>query len=89
MLRKELIVSEPCSCIHFGPHSVLVGCDRFYEVDLRDFSAEEFLDASDSSLAYVVFGLKQIHSFPVAILDVTASRSEPEFLLWYRHPIHF
>lgn len=58
-LRKELIVSETCSCIRFTRHSVLVGCDRFYEVDLSNFSAEEFLDASDSSLAYVVFGMYQ------------------------------
>ena len=83
ILRKELIVSETCSCIHFTEHSVLVGCDRFYEVDLGNFSAEEFLDASDSSLAYVVFGLKQVHSFPVAILDVTPRRGETEFLLCY------
>lgn len=83
VLRKELIVSETCSCIHFTEHSVLVGCDRFYEVDLGDYTVEEFLDASDSSLAYVVFGLKQIHSFPVAILDVTTRKGDPEFLLCY------
>ena len=83
ILRKELIVSETCSCIYFTEHSVLVGCDRFYEVDLGNYSAEEFLDASDASLAYVVFGLKQIHSFPVAILDVTPRRGETEFLLCY------
>lgn len=83
VLRKELIVSETCSCIYFTEHSVLVGCDRFYEVDLSNYSAEEFLDASDASLAYVVFGLKQVHSFPVAILDVTRRRGEIEFLLCY------
>ena len=111
ILRKEMIVSETCSCIRFTRHSVLVGCDRFYEVDLSNFSAEEFLDASDASLGYVVFGnnlqitflldmiifmaffflfivgLKQNHSFPVAILDVTSasqrSSNESEFLLCY------
>lgn len=83
VLRKELIVSETCSCIHFTEHSVLVGCDRFYEVDLGNYSAEEFLDASDGSIAYVVFGLKQVHSFPVAILEVTPKRGEIEFLLCY------
>lgn len=81
--RKELIVSETCSCIHFTEHSVLVGCDRFYEVDLGNFTVEEFLDASDSSLAYVVFGLKQGHSFPIAIFDVTMHRGDTEFLLCY------
>lgn len=83
ILRKQLIVSETCSCIHFTEHSVLVGCDRFYEVDLGNFSAEEFLDASDSTLGYVVFGLKQVHSFPVAILEVTPRKGETEFLLCY------
>ena len=83
ILRKELIVSETCSCILFTEHSVLVGCDRFYEVDLGNFSAEEFLDASDSTLAHIVFGLKQNHSFPVSILEVTAKKGETEFLLCY------
>lgn len=83
VLRKEIIVTETCSCIHFTKHSVLIGCDSFYEMDLRDFTVDQFLDASDTSLAYAVFGLKQKSSFPVAILEVTAERGEPEFLLCY------
>ena len=83
ILRKELIVSETCSCILFTDQSVLVGCDLYYEIDLSNFSADQFLDASDSSLTHIVFGLKQNHSYPVSILDVTAKKGEPEFLLCY------
>ena len=85
VLRKELVVSEICSCIRFTEHSVLVGCDRFFQVDLMDnFSAEEFLDASDSSLSLFVFEMKKIGSFPVEILEVTRRRGETEFLLCYK-----
>ena len=86
VLRKEYIVPQRCSCIHFTRHSVLVGCDRFYQVTLGNRAAEEFLDASDSSLAYVVFGLKQIRCSPLAILDVTvcpSSTGDVEFLLCF------
>jgi hypothetical protein len=44
----------------------------------------EFLDPSDKSLAHVVFGAQQLHIYPVAILDVTRSRTaEPEYLLCF------
>lgn len=34
----------------FNPHSAIVACDKFYEVDMNSFVAEEFLDMSDHSL---------------------------------------
>lgn len=44
----------------------------------------EFLDPSDKSLAHVVFGAQQLHIYPVAILDVTRSRTaDPEYLLCF------
>ena len=75
-LQRKLKVQ--CSCIHFTKHSVLVGGDRFYEVDLGNLSHKKFLDL-DSTLA----GLKKRQSFPVSILEVTRRRGETEFLLCY------
>ncbi|XP_046386936.1 citron rho-interacting kinase [Ischnura elegans] len=80
---KMLETAEPCSCLHFAPHSVIVGCDKFFEVDLKDYSVEEFLDASDTSLAYAVIGTHQLNSFPVAVLDISNSPTSPEFLLCF------
>lgn len=34
----------------FNSHSAIVACEKFYEVDLRSYTAEEFLDMSDHSL---------------------------------------
>ncbi|XP_071448673.1 citron Rho-interacting kinase [Hetaerina americana] len=83
VLCKMLETAEPCSCLHFAPHSVIVGCDKFFEVDLKDYSVEEFLDASDTSLAYAVLGTHQLNSFPVAVLDISNSPTSPEFLLCF------
>ncbi|XP_068087036.1 citron rho-interacting kinase [Anabrus simplex] len=79
---KVLDTAEPCSCIHFSSHSLLVGSNKFFEIDLRDLTVEEFLDSSDKTLAHAVFGTQQLNSYPIAILDVTRS-GEPEYLLCF------
>lgn len=44
----------------------------------------EFLDPSDKSLVHVVFGTQQLNIYPVAVLDVTKTRTaEPEYLLCF------
>lgn len=42
--------AEPTSCILFTENSVIVGTDKFFEIDLSTFEAEEFLDFSDVRL---------------------------------------
>ncbi|GLH00471.1 Serine/threonine-protein kinase Genghis Khan [Gryllus bimaculatus] len=85
---KLLDTADPCSCIHFTPHSIIVGCNKFFELDLKNFFVEEFLDSSDPTLTLAVVGTEQLNSFPVSILDVTPPKmtghpSEPEFLLCF------
>jgi hypothetical protein len=57
----------------------------YYEpVYFSFFCFLEFLDPSDKSLPHVVFGAQQLHIYPVAILDVTKTRTaEPEYLLCF------
>jgi citron Rho-interacting kinase len=56
----------------------------FYFAHSFPFFCSEFLDPSDKSLAHVVFGAQQLHIYPVAILDVTRSRTEDtEYLLCF------
>uniref|UniRef100_A0A8C4QQ41 non-specific serine/threonine protein kinase n=1 Tax=Eptatretus burgeri TaxID=7764 RepID=A0A8C4QQ41_EPTBU len=68
-LRKEVETSEPCSCILFTPYSVIFGTNKFYEMDLKQYSLEEFLDKTDQSLASALFA-SSYHSFPVAIIQI-------------------
>ncbi|KAF0310045.1 Citron Rho-interacting kinase [Amphibalanus amphitrite] len=76
---NRVCTQEPATCLQFTATSIIIGTDRFFEVDLSNFAIEEFLDSSDASLAYIVYGTSQMRSFPVAILSV----SEKEFLLCY------
>lgn len=39
-LLKVLETQEPCSCILMTPHSIIVGCNKFFEIDAQDFSVE-------------------------------------------------
>ncbi|XP_022249330.1 citron Rho-interacting kinase-like [Limulus polyphemus] len=78
-LWKEVITAEPCSCMHLTRNSVIFGADKFFKVDLKDHSVEEFLDVSDSSLAFLVYGASQLCSFPVAIFQATSD----EYLLCF------
>lgn len=42
--------AEPTSCILFTENSIIVGTDKFFEIDLATFEGEEFLDFSDERL---------------------------------------
>merc|ERR1712127_549540 len=41
VLRNKFSTDQPTACIQFTSHSVLVGTTKFYEIDLKNFSAEE------------------------------------------------
>ena len=49
----------------------------------------DFLDASDTSLAFAVFGTAQAHSFPIAVFIVSKGRKREEFLLCYNGKFSF
>lgn len=44
-----LDTAKPVTCILFTSHSVIVSSDKFFEIDLQTFQAEEFMDGSDMS----------------------------------------
>ncbi|XP_077302884.1 citron rho-interacting kinase sticky [Arctopsyche grandis] len=76
--------TEPVSCMRFTQHTVLVGSHKFYEIDLKSFKVEEFLDPSDTSLYHAVYASKN-SIYPLAIVQ-TKSRAEDkviEYLLCY------
>lgn len=58
----------------FTQHSAIVACDKFFEVDLNSYVAEEFLDMSDHSLRPTK------HTQPMNVFRINSR----EFLLCFR-----
>lgn len=52
---KVLETQEPCSCILLTPHSIIVGCNKFFEIDAQDFSVEGNLILPYSFLLLLFF----------------------------------
>uniref|UniRef100_A0A3B4AQU0 Uncharacterized protein n=1 Tax=Periophthalmus magnuspinnatus TaxID=409849 RepID=A0A3B4AQU0_9GOBI len=81
-IRKEIETLEPCSCIHLTSYSIIIGTNKFYEIEMKQFVLEEFLDKNDVSLASAVFAAST-HSFPISILQVASSLQKEEYLLCF------
>ncbi|CAB1315229.1 unnamed protein product [Coregonus sp. 'balchen'] len=41
-IKKEIETLEPCSCIHFTGYSIIIGTNRFYEIEMKQYILEEF-----------------------------------------------
>uniref|UniRef100_A0A3P8VR57 Citron rho-interacting serine/threonine kinase n=1 Tax=Cynoglossus semilaevis TaxID=244447 RepID=A0A3P8VR57_CYNSE len=81
-IRKEIETLEPCSCIHLTSYSIIIGINKFYEIEMKQFVLDEFLDKNDMSLASAVFAAAS-HSFPIAIMQVASSLQKEEYLLCF------
>ncbi|XP_072353934.1 citron Rho-interacting kinase-like isoform X2 [Scyliorhinus torazame] len=81
-IRKEIETSEPCSCIQFTGYSIIIGTNRFYEIEMKHYTLEEFLDKNDMTLASAIFAASS-YSFPIAIAQVNTSGQKDEFLLCF------
>ncbi|KAG7283577.1 hypothetical protein CRUP_026504, partial [Coryphaenoides rupestris] len=75
-IRKEIETLEPCSCIHLTSYSAIIGTSTFYEIEMKQFVLEEFLDKKD------VFAAAS-HCFPIAIMQVPNSVQKEEYLLCF------
>lgn len=78
---RILDTAEPTSCMLFTPHSLIIGADKFFEVDLNSFEADEFLDASDHKLGHAIM-CSSIGSFPLGIIQI--SRNPREYLVCFK-----
>uniref|UniRef100_A0A3Q2CA68 Citron rho-interacting serine/threonine kinase a n=1 Tax=Cyprinodon variegatus TaxID=28743 RepID=A0A3Q2CA68_CYPVA len=79
---SEIETSEPCSCIHFTGYSIIIGTNKFYEIEMKQYVLEEFLDKNDVTLASAVFAASS-HSFPISIIQVTTAPQKDEYLLCF------
>ncbi|XP_018010622.1 citron Rho-interacting kinase [Hyalella azteca] len=80
---RQYGTQEACTSCLFTPAALIVAADKLYEIDLTSFSIEEFLDESDTSLAYAVYGTARLSSYPLAILQVSESGKYGEFLICF------
>ncbi|XP_064210250.1 citron rho-interacting kinase isoform X2 [Anguilla rostrata] len=81
-IRKEIETLEPCSCIHFTTYSIIIGTNKFYEIEMKQYVLEEFLDKNDGSLASAVFAASS-HSFPISIMQINSTPQKEEYLLCF------
>ncbi|XP_060105930.1 citron Rho-interacting kinase isoform X6 [Heteronotia binoei] len=81
-IRKEIETSEPCSCIHFTSYSIIIGTNKFYEIEMKQYTLEEFLDKNDHTLASAVFA-SSTNSFPINIIQVNPTGQREEYLLCF------
>ena len=76
VLRNKFSTDQPTKAIHFTDHSVLVGTSKFYEIDLKNFSAEEFLDLTNPGIQKSVATLEFKESAPHCVMDITTDTGE-------------
>ncbi|KAJ7309514.1 hypothetical protein JRQ81_007560, partial [Phrynocephalus forsythii] len=81
-IRKEIETSEPCSCIHFTNYSIIIGTNKFYEIEMKQYTLEEFLDKNDHTLASAMFA-SSTNSFPINIIQVNPAGQREEYLLCF------
>lgn len=72
---RALDTATPVSSVLFTKHTALVSSDKFFEIDLKSFAAEEFLDLSDSSISL------SRYSKPMAAFKI----NKQEFLLCFKN----
>lgn len=90
VLRNKFSTDQHTKTIHFTDHSVLVGTSKFYEIDLKNFSAEEFLDLSHPGIQESVGSPEFQGSLPMCVLDTSTDQSdEREYALAFTRQILF
>lgn len=77
---RVMDTAEPISCGLFTEHTLIVGADKFFEIDLATFQAEEFIDLSDVNLKHVK-KCYRMKSFPLGVMQV--SENPKEYLLCF------
>jgi len=90
VLRNKFSTDQHTKTIHFTDHSVLVGTSKFYEIDLKNFSAEEFLDLSHPGIQKAVSSPEFVCAVPHCVLDMTHDQTdEREYALAFTRIILF
>ncbi|XP_035722967.1 citron Rho-interacting kinase-like isoform X2 [Vespa mandarinia] len=80
---REFETPKPCSCAIFTKHRLIVGCNKFFQIDLNNYYVEDFPEQDDSSVKEALSGVAKLGIFPVCVLNVSYKPSTIELLLCY------
>ncbi|KZC12653.1 PREDICTED: citron Rho-interacting kinase-like [Dufourea novaeangliae] len=80
---RELETHEPCSCAIFTQNVLIVGCNKFFQIDLKNYCVDEFPEEDDSSVKAALCGVAKLGIFPVCVLNVSLVPGKVELLLCY------
>ncbi|KOX69551.1 Citron Rho-interacting kinase [Melipona quadrifasciata] len=80
---RELETSEPCSCAIFTQNVLIVGCNKFFQIELENYCVDEFPEEDDSSVKAALSGVAKLGIFPVCVLNVSLVPEKIELLLCY------
>ncbi|KAL6430432.1 hypothetical protein ACFW04_007807 [Cataglyphis niger] len=80
---RELETQEPCSCVTFTSNLLIIGCHKFFQIDLQTYSVDEFPEEDNSSIKAAVTGAAKLGIFPVCVLNISNTRGTAELLLCY------
>ena len=69
--------------MHMTDSCAIFGADKFYRLDLKSGVITEFLDRSDTSLTFAIYGAAHYDSFPIDVLRVANSNAPDEYLLCF------
>uniref|UniRef100_A0A3B4TKR8 Citron rho-interacting serine/threonine kinase n=1 Tax=Seriola dumerili TaxID=41447 RepID=A0A3B4TKR8_SERDU len=100
-IRKEIETLEPCSCIHLTSYSIIIGTNKFYEIEMKQF----VLEGEGTSICLLTPSCPEVrHSkrpteecvviflclteFGVFV-DTYGRRSRTEEIKWSRLPLTF
>lgn len=98
---RALDTAKSVSSIFFTRHTAIVSSDKFFEIDLQSYAAEEFLDMSDISVrktkdctpmsAFRVNQQEFILCFKEygIFVDEYGCRSRPNNINWLNEPLNF
>ncbi|KAL6257978.1 hypothetical protein P5V15_011574 [Pogonomyrmex californicus] len=80
---RELDTQEPCSCAIFTPSLLIVGCHKFFQIDLHTYSVDEFPEEDNSSIKVALSDAAKLGIFPVCVLNISNICGTAELLLCY------
>ncbi|XP_043250640.1 citron rho-interacting kinase-like [Colletes gigas] len=80
---RELETSEPCNCAIFTQNVLIVGCNKFFQIDLKNYCVDEFPEGDDNSVKAALSGVAKLDIFPVCVLNVSLVPDKMEILLCY------
>ncbi|XP_014204080.1 citron Rho-interacting kinase [Copidosoma floridanum] len=80
---RELETQEPCSCALFARNLLIVGCHKFFQIDVNNYSIDDFPEDDDNSVKAALSSVAKLGIFPIHVLNISSSSHNIELLLCY------